>query len=158
MSRFNPIAFLSVVFLSGCFVDRTLTLKPRFSSLVGHTFITKVDLAAFRYRDRKNQIFLDQFGAHNGEIPSREKIKEGPYKYGDYIIEGVFPAGSRFRVVRIVEENSFENSLLGIFATVVESGSGKMIGKEVNLLWLMVDIYSKPTLEFKSDLVGPIAK
>jgi len=40
---------------------------------------------------------------------------------------------------------------------VVESGSGKMIGKEVNLLWLMVDIYSKPTLDFKPDLVAPVS-
>ncbi|MBK7544138.1 MAG: hypothetical protein IPI56_00080 [Elusimicrobia bacterium] len=156
MTKWSPISLVLLMFLSGCFfmIDRNVTNDTRFSSVVGQTYETKKDLIAFRYRDKKSTVYIDEFSSHNGGLPSKDQLKEGVYRHGDYIIEGLVPSGTRYRVERIVEENHFEDSFLGIYAKITASSNNRLDNLNINVYWLLTEVYPSGVPQFQPDLVS----
>jgi len=155
MTTHQALMLAGLLAASGCLsmVNRDISTEERFSSFVGESFKTKEDLILFRYKSRKSDLYIDEFGVPSRNLPSRESLKKCPYNHGFYIIEGVFPKGSVLNIDKLIEDNDFENSSLLIVAQVTASPDPALLGKSIRLQWLLTHIYPRGTPEFKPSLV-----
>jgi hypothetical protein len=100
------VAFLVIGILSlACSAQRTETdvsSDPNYFSVVGREYKTKADFVLFKFRKNDKEIQLDEPGV--SRVPYLEEIahRKIPFEYQGNWILGVLPAGSQFKVTRVV--------------------------------------------------------
>ena len=97
-------AALSGVLFAGC-VTRTETdvsNDPAYSSVVGKDYRTKGDFILYRFKKNDPEIQLEEPGVTH--VPELKEVagKKFPFDYEGNLILGVLPAGSQFKVTKVM--------------------------------------------------------
>jgi hypothetical protein len=98
-------AVLLGILFAGCVAPRTETdvsNDPQYSSVVGKEYRTKGDFILFRFHKDDPEIQLAKPGAN--EVPYLDEVsgKKLPFEYQGNWVVGVLPAGSQFKVTRVM--------------------------------------------------------
>jgi hypothetical protein len=97
-------AALAGVLFAGCVTPRTETdvsNDPAYASVVGKEYRTKGDFILFKFKDDP-EVQLAKPGV--SEVPYLDEVKgkKFPFKYQGNTVVGVLPAGSQFKVTRVM--------------------------------------------------------
>jgi hypothetical protein len=112
-------------------VDRTQ--DPLYSSILTKEYRTTVELLLYRSDDSKKVVI----GKYGDGLPKKSEMKDKfPFRFYDTKILGVLPAGSVFKVKRVMEEGNTSLAFITYYATLLSSENESFVGKEVNPTFL----------------------
>jgi len=154
LNLFRYFPALGLLFLSGCFINRDLTLAPQFQGIAGHSFVLKEDVLAYYFTREPKRTKLAPFGPGNSDLPSRSEMKPTPFRYENLIVEEIVPKGTVFAVTNVTNDVSFEISMI-VYKVNIESSRNKNIqGKTVEIQDLLAERGDESTSPvFKQDFV-----
>jgi len=133
LNLFRYFPALSLLFLSGCFINRDLTLAPQFQGIAGSSFVLKEDVLAYYFTREPKRTKLAPFGPGNSDLPSRSEMKPTPFRYENLIVEEIVPKGTVFSVTNVTNDVSFEISMLVYKVKIEKSQNPILLGKSFEI-------------------------
>lgn len=131
-------AFVIALCLAGCArVYEDVTNDPKVSHEVGKVYRTEKELLLFSFRDKPKVLIISDFG-HGSDVPTRDIVgTQFPKKYYSIILKGIAPAGTEFKVEKIVLQGSTGLSVLMYYARITKCVDSAWQGKEIIVSDLM---------------------
>jgi hypothetical protein len=119
-------------------INVDLSQDPEFAHIVGKQFRTKVKLLVYKNSGERN-IFIGEIG-DAPSLPTQEEMKANfPFRYYNKKILGILPAGSEFKVVKVMLEGPKGWAYTDYYANIIRSEDPQWVGKIVCLEIITTD-------------------
>jgi hypothetical protein len=141
----KKLLFLAVCLLAGCSkVNIDVTTDPKFNSVVGKSYRTKMEFLVSAFTDNKKALMIDAFG-RGSDIPTREEAgNKFPKRYYTIMMYGILPAGSEFKVQQVKVLGNSSSTFTSYLAEITKSSEPKWVGKTVMVEGLCANLETPP--------------